>query len=171
MARTSKAILIVTLLLFLLIPLYAQDATPQATQEAGVTINMPAPAAASNDVFSEVVKLALAFLGGVSVTLVAVASFVKGVMNDPVKMMLAERLGNSIPAEMGQKMADSLGEIALFVKNATDHIPEASKPPAEPQGNGLKSAEYNVVPLSNSVVTTGTNTLYTTTMSDTIDPR
>lgn len=114
-------------------PVSAQDstaeatpaATSEATADAPVTVVMPE---SSTDPLAVIVGLVLAFVSGVSATLIAGAGFVRKIMNDPVKMMLAERLGNSIPVEMGQDMAASLGTIAMFVSKATDRIPEASKP-------------------------------------------
>ena len=103
----------------------AATVTQESTQDAPVTVVMPET---SSDPLAVIVGLVLAFVSGVSVTLIAGAGFVRKVMNDPVKMMLAERLGNSIPVEMGQDMAASLGTIAMFVSKATDRIPEVSKP-------------------------------------------
>lgn len=120
--------LLAVLLLINILSLRAQDVTPQSTQKAQVPVVVNVPAPPQNDVLATIAGLAVAFLSGVGITLVAVSGFVRGVMNDPVKMMLAERLGNSIPVELGRSMADSLGEIASFVRKATDHVPETDKP-------------------------------------------
>lgn len=118
----------------------AQDAA--ATADPGpVVINVEQPAgSAETNVFST--SNIISFLVGSIVSaigiLVTLGGAARQVLNDPAKIILAEKLGDSIPGDHAKGLLEALADIRALIKEATDHTPAYSKTPSE------KSALYDL---------------------------
>ncbi len=130
-------LLLIALLLFCL-PVLAQDLTlepaPAATVDAPVVINIETPAEPVDTPATPVLSLSniIAFLLGGVITAAGFFAWLgnqaRAAMQDPAKMILAEKLGDSVPKEHADKLIDGLNGIIVFLKEATDRQPMIMKP-------------------------------------------
>lgn len=121
-----KRILITLFILFCLtLPLLAQDPTQEATPDASapVVVNIEQPTTSTpqqTGFLTIIVTSVLSFIVGAGATLGMAARWIKEAINDPVKMTLAEKVGNSIPQESVKGFVDFLDAAKAFVTEATD---------------------------------------------------
>lgn len=175
----NRLLALLVFLLILCIPVFAQDATaePVATVEAGqvtvvdgqgdTNITVEAPVTPVETPATNVLSISniIAFLiGGVVTFAGAVAwlgSQARATMHDPAKMILAEKLGDSVPKESADKLIEGFLSIVEFLKEATDRQPAILKPaPAAPS---VSSTGANFT-------TTTTPTTLTDVHGETSDP-
>lgn len=151
--KIRSLLLAFVLLLILCLPTLAQDATPEATVEAGqvtvidgagsgdtnITVESPVtpPAAPveQKSFLSSILEFALGALVGAGIMLGSAAAWIRAAMQDPVKMTLAETASRSMSPEMLKQVLDFLDTSRAFVVEATDGVPMITKqnpPPAAP---------------------------------------
>lgn len=143
-----KRLLLLILFLVMVVPVVAQDATAEAvpTVEAGevtiidgegegtTVITVEAPETPVETPATNVLSVSniLSFLIGGIVSAAGVIAFIgtqaRNAMNDPAKMVLAERLGDSVPQETANKLIEGLNNVVDFLKEATDRQPALLKP-------------------------------------------
>lgn len=112
MKRFSVFAILVTvfLLAFVVTTTMAQDSTTAAPSTP-------------DSLVSTLLGSLVGFIIGATATFASMSAVVKIALNDPVKMSLAESVGNSIPKETGLSFAASLQTFAQFIVEATDRKP------------------------------------------------
>lgn len=158
MSRNSIFTLFIVLLFILLaLPTLAQESTaeptPAATVEAAPILIVTAEPGSGNDVNvtvnnppatnetppptttdTPILSLGnlVSFLVGGVVAAGSVLAFIgaqaRTALHDPARMVLAEKLGDSIPKETADKIIDALTNITAFFREATDRQSILTKP-------------------------------------------
>jgi hypothetical protein len=141
--RTLLAFVILFFVVAFARPTYAQDATAEATVEAGqvtvidgaggdtnITVESPdTPAPIEKpSFFSSILEFALGALVGAGIMLGSAAAWIRAAMQDPVKMTLAETAARSISPEVLKQVLEFLDTSRAFVTEATDGVPMITKP-------------------------------------------
>lgn len=139
----KKYLLLVLLCVLCLVPAMAQDATADATNQVvdvisgegeGTTVIVEASETPVETPATNVLSISniIAFLVGGVVTFAGVMGWLgtqaRAALNDPAKMVLAEKLGDSIPADTARQLIEGLNNVAAFLKEATDRQPALLKP-------------------------------------------
>lgn len=153
----KKLLFVFALLLILCIPVLAQDATAEATVaanpvtvidgegqgdtvtcEAGATCNVnegtetpvtPVETPATNVLsISNIISFLIGGVVSFAGAMAWLGNQARMAMQDPAKMVLAERLGDSIPKDTAEKLIDGLNTVVEFLKEATDRQPALLKP-------------------------------------------
>lgn len=152
--------LFIVLLFVGVLPVFGQDATAESTVPAGsVTVidgegqgdtiinvegaetpSTPVETPATNVLsISNIISFLIGgvvFAGGVMAYLGTQA---RAALNDPAKMVIAEKLGDSVPAETANKLIDGLTGVLEFLKEATDRKPALLKPSPNSSVSGVAS--------------------------------
>lgn len=141
-----KHLIVIALLCLCILPAMAQDATLEATVDAApvtvidgqgegdTIVNVEAPETPVETPSTNVLSVSniLSFLIGGIVSAAGVIAFIgtqaRNAMQDPAKMVLAERLGDSVPQETANKLIDGLSDVLAFLREATDRQPALLKP-------------------------------------------
>ena len=102
----------------------------------GTTMAQGSPAAADSGGTSGIsISNIISFLIGGLVSaigiLAALGSAARQVLQDPAKIVLAEKLGDSVPVAHANQLLTAMGDIRALVREATDRKPAYSKTPEE----------------------------------------
>jgi hypothetical protein len=138
-----KYLLALVFLLFVLVPVMAQDVPAEPTNQVvdvidgtgsgdtNITVESPetaAPAPVEQKPFlTSILEFVLGAIVGAGLALGSAAAWIKSAMNDPVKMTLAESAARSISPESLKQVLDFLDTSRAFVVEATDGVPMITK--------------------------------------------
>jgi hypothetical protein len=126
-------------LLFVLVPVMAQDVPAEPTNQVvdvvsgeGTTViveasETPAEPATPASFLSQILEFVMGAIVGAGLALGSAAAYIRAAMNDPVKMTLAETAARSISPESLKQVLDFLDTSRAFVVEATDGVPMITK--------------------------------------------
>jgi hypothetical protein len=136
-----KHLLALVFLLFVLVPVMAQDVPAEPTNQVvdvidgtgeGTTViveasETPAEPATPASFLSQILEFVMGAILGAGLALGSAAAYIRAAMNDPVKMTLAETAARSISPESLKQVLDFLDTSRAFVVEATDGVPMITK--------------------------------------------
>jgi hypothetical protein len=138
-----KHLLALVFLLLVCIPVLSQDVPAEPTNQVvdvidgtgeGATVIVEASETPVETPATNVLSISniIAFLIGGIVSFAGAMAWLGSqariAMQDPAKMVLAERLGDSVPKDTADKLIDGLNTVVEFLKEATDRQPALLKP-------------------------------------------
>lgn len=141
-----RKLIIVCVLLLIVVPVFAQDATaiplPEVTAEPGggsVVDTVENLQEFGLNLWTVITGVILAFAAGGVTGLGGAVIIINRVKNDQSTMAAIEGLVNSFPPDTRDvlvKIGDGIAVIGSFVKEVSDGVPVGAKPtpPQEPQG-------------------------------------
>lgn len=134
-----KYLALTFLFLLMLSPVFAQDETAAPVTQAPIEVVVTAipehtetqltQATDENSLLKTILVGISTFVGGMATGLVGGVAFIRAIMNNPLWMALAERVGGTvITPDVGKSVRGSLATVGEFVEDISDDIPESDKP-------------------------------------------